>query len=283
MVRWQRFRGSKVAAAATALSALVAMMGQLQAAEAWPAAVKARYALKYNGIGVGHIDFTSKTSGQTYTMASSGEVSLLFGAIKWVGTSNVSGTIENGSVAPKSYAFDWHKNTKGGTIKMGFAGKKAVDVAVEPPAGVHPDTVPLTDQHKKDVVDPLSAIMTLTRADAANPCERRVAVFDGKQRFNIVLSYKRQTRIPAPQSGGASSLGVVCRAMYEPIAGYRGDANAKAYAANRDAEIVLRRVAGTNLLIPHSVTIPTSWGTGTMVIDHVDVTSATAGQFALTE
>jgi hypothetical protein len=253
------------------------------AGEAWPASVQARYKLKYNGIGVGHIAFKSKTDSKTYALESNGEVSLLFGAIKWTGSSHVAGQIEPSGVAPKSYGFDWKKNSKGGVISMAFAGKKAVNVSVEPPSGAHPDTVPLTEQHKQDVVDPLSAIMTLTRADQADPCNRRVAVFDGKQRFNIVFSYKRKTLIPATHSGGASTVGVVCRAMYEPVAGYRADANAKSYAANRDAEVVMRPVPAANVLIPHSVTIPTSWGTGTMVLERVDVTSATAGQFALTE
>ena len=280
----KRSCGIRVALATSlAIAVQACIMRPGQAAEAWPAAVQARYKLKYEGIGVGHIDFTSRTTGQTYTMSSSGEVSLMFGAIRWVGSSNVSGAIEGASVAPKSYAFDWQKNKKGGAIKMGFAGKKAVDLAVEPPAKTGPEIVPLTEQHKSGVLDPLSAIMALTRADAADPCDRRVAVFDGKQRFDIVFSFKRKTLIPAANSGGASSVGLVCRAVYAPIAGYKADSPAKAYAANRDAEVVLRRVPSTNLLIPHSVTIPTSWGTGSMVIDRVDVTSATAGQFALTE
>jgi hypothetical protein len=250
--------------------------------EVWPAAVSAHYKLKFNGISVGKIAFSSKAAGKTYELTSNGEVSLLFGAIKWTGASNVAGAIEAVEPAPKSYAFDWKRNKKGGAIKLGFAGHKAVEVAVEPPPSAHHDTVPLSDKDKQGVVDPLSAIMALTTAAKGDPCERRVKVFDGKQRFDIVFSPKRQTVIPAPK-GGASAVGYVCRAMYEPIAGHRANADQKAYAANRDAEVVLRKLPGSEALIPHSVTIPTAWGTGTMVIERVDVTSATAGQFAVTE
>ncbi len=267
-------------------SSLIMSAGPLKAApsvEAWPTKVDARYVLKFNGIRVGHIAFASQAGAQTYTLESSGEVSVLFGAIKWVGNSHVSGAVASGALAPKSYAFDWKKNKKGGAISLGFTGRKATLVAVDPPAGTGPDFVALTDQHKTDVLDPLSAIMALTRADVAEPCERRVPVFDGKQRFDVVFSLKRKTVIPSTKPGGASTVGFVCRAMYEPIAGHRNTADQKAYASNRDVEVVLRRLSGTGLLVPHSVTVPTAWGTGTMVIERMTIISASAGQFAVSE
>ena len=271
------------AALPAALLALAPTTPGPQAAEAWPAAVHARYKLKFNGIDVGHIDFNSKAGAQSYTLASTGEVSVLFGAIKWTGASNVTGAIQSGKLQPKTYAFDWKKKSKGGVIHMGYAGGKATEVSVEPAPSPHPDTVPIKPEHKVGTLDPMSAIMQLTRADTAAPCDRRVAVFDGKQRYDIVFSYKRQAHIPALKSDGKSSIGVVCRAMYEPIAGHRANPDSKAYAANKDAEVTLRKIPGSELMIPYSVTVPTAWGTGTMVTERVDVTSVTAGQLALTE
>ena len=87
------------------------------AAESWPALVNARYKLRFNGIDVGHLAFQSKTAGKTYSLTSSGEVSVLFGAVKWTGTSNVTGAIEASAPAPKSYAFDWQKNKKSNTFE----------------------------------------------------------------------------------------------------------------------------------------------------------------------
>jgi hypothetical protein len=274
-------------AARAGIVALVTTLGAsasspARAAEAWPTAVHARYKLKFNGIEVGRIDFNSKVGAQNYTMGGNGEVSLLFGAIKWTGASTVTGAIEGGSAKPKTYVFDWKKKSKGGAIAMKYAGGKATDVSVDPPPKTDGDIIPLKDEHKVGPVDPMTAIMMLTRADSRAPCERREAVFDGKHRYDIVFSYKRQTRIPASKAGGGSIIGTVCRAMYEPIAGYKNDAHHKAYAANRDAEVVLRPVPGTKLMIPYSVNIPTTWGSGSMVTDRVDVTTS-AGQIALTE
>ena len=261
---------------------LCAFPPALAADEAWPTAVHARYALKFNGISVGFIDFNSKVSQQSYTIGGTGEVSLLFGAIKWVGSSNVSGQIEANTPKPASYSFDWKKKSKGGAITMKYAGGKATDISVVPAPGSGPDVIPLKPEHSAGPLDPMSAIMMLTRTDPRAPCDRREAVFDGKHRYDIVFSYNRQAHIPA-HGGGPSAIGYVCRAMYEPIAGYKNDAHHKAYAANRDAEVILRPVPGTRLLIPYSVTIPTSWGTGSMVTERVDVTTASAGKVALTE
>ena len=74
----------------------------------------------------------------------------------------------------------------------------------------------------------------------------------------------------------------MCRITYEPIAGHRDNADTKSYAANHDAEIVLRRIPGSAMLIPYSVTIPTSWGTGSMETVRIDIVTSGAGKIALT-
>lgn len=251
--------------------------------EAWPTAVNARYRLRYNGIDVGRLDITSKIAEKTYALSGSGAVSVLFGAITWSGSSTVSGSIGGGVPHPASYAFEWHNNKKGGTVRMGFKDRTASEVAVEPPPGSGPDFVPLTPAHRVGALDPVSAIMMLTKTDGRPPCDRRVGIFDGKQRYDIVMTYKRQSSIPSPTAGGSAESAIVCRAMYEPVAGHRANAATKTYAANRDVEVLLRRIPGSGMLIPYSVTVPTFWGTGSMVARRIDVTSATGGKVALTE
>jgi len=251
--------------------------------EAWPTAVRAHYRLHFNGIEVGHLDINSSTSPNTYSLSGSGKVSVLFGVITWSGSSRVSGTIEGGAPVPKTYAFDWRNNRKGGKIRIGFKDRVATEVAVTPPPGANPDLVPLTPAHKVGALDPVSAIMMLTKADDRPPCDRRVGIFDGKQRYDIVLTYKGMIRLPPPSSGGPSVIAYVCRAMYEPIAGHRANAATKTYASNRDVEVVLRRIPGSEMLIPHSVTVPTFWGTGSMVTERIDIVTATAGEIALTK
>lgn len=275
------WRGSTLATLTLALLPTLAM-AQDKPAEAWPTTVQAQYRLKYNGIDVGQLDVTSNAAGKSYSVTGSSKVSVLFGAVTWTASSSVSGTIDGGTPVPAIYAFDWKNKKKAGAIKMRFKDRTAAQVDVTPPPEPHPDVVPLTAAHRAGALDPVSAVLMLTKADGRPPCDRRVSIFDGKNRYDIVLTYKLMTRIAPAKTGGASETAYVCRAMYQPIAGHRDNDSTKTYASNRDVEVVMRRVPGSELLIPYSVTIPTAWGTGSMVTERIDVTTASVGKFAMT-
>lgn len=286
-VRAQTVRGGRaVALLSLALTLLpLPAISADKSGEAWPASVQARYRLRYNGFDVGRLNINTSSTGNSYTVSGSGKVSVLFGTFKWSSSSNVSGTIENGAPAPTAYAFDWHPNKKKKDVAIHIAYKDrvAADVAVVPPPRVRPDTVPLTPEHKVKTFDPLTAILMLTKADGRPPCDRRVNVFDGTQRYDIVFSPKRQTRLPAPSGGGRTEIAHVCRITYEPVAGHRANADTKAYASNNNVEIVLRRIPGSEMLVPYSVTIPTEWGNGYMVAERIEVVTASGEKIAFSE
>jgi hypothetical protein len=251
--------------------------------EAWPTTVQAHYRLRYNGINVGRLDVNSDTTAKTYSLSGSGKVSVLFGAFSWSSSSSASGSIEGGVPAPTSFAFDWRQNKKSGTTRIGFKDRAATEIAIKPPPRIKPDVVPLKPADKVGALDPMSAILMLTKADNRPPCDRRVGIFDGKQRYDIVLTPKRTTRLPPPSGNGPAETAHVCRIMYEPVAGHRANADTKDYASNRDAELVLRRIPGSEMLIPYSVAIPTPWGTGSMVTERIDIVTAAAGKIAFTD
>jgi hypothetical protein len=242
--------------------------------EAWPVAVDAQYRLRYNGIEVGKLNVKSTRAEKTYAVSGAGKVSVFFGAVTWAGSSTVTGTIAGGLPQPVAYAFDWKNNRKGGVIKLGFKDRVATDVSVTPPPEPHKDLVPLLPAHKAGAWDPVSALLMLSRADGKPPCERRVPIFDGKQRYEIELTFKRKTTIPGTAGSGAGEVADVCRAMYVPVAGHRDNAATKTYMSNKDVEVVMRRVPGSIAVIPYSVTIPTFWGTGSMVTERIEVTMA---------
>jgi hypothetical protein len=252
--------------------------------EPWPAAVHARYRLSYLGVSVGQIDMTSKTAGGTYEMSGSGKVTALLGAVKWSGASNVSGTMENGAPHPTAFNNQVSNSKKSWATAIGYKNRAAPDVTLTPPPGdPPPELVPLTPVHKTGALDPLSAVMLLTQADGRPPCARRLPIFDGKQRYDLVFSFKRMTRLPSPKENGGTEVAVVCRVAYEPIAGYLANEATKTYVANRDTEVVLRRIPGTEMLIPYSVTVPTAWGTGSMTMEKIEVTTASGAKIAMRE
>ncbi len=252
--------------------------------EPWPAAVKARYRLQFLGVTVGHLDMASTTTGGTYTMTGSGKVSVLFGAVVWSGSTSASGTIDNAEPVPSAYAHEWSNKKKTWAVQMRYKDRAAAEVTVTPPPGdAPPDQVPVTPASKLGALDPVAAIMQLTRADGRPPCARRLGIFDGKQRYDLVFSFKRMSRLPAASGNGTTEPAVVCRVIYAPIGGHRDNDTTKSYTANRDVEVVLRRIPGTDMMIPHSVTIPTAWGTGSMTTERIEVTTGAGRKVAMGE
>ena len=131
------------------------------------------------------------------------------------------------------------------------------------------------------VVDPLSAMMVLTRGSAANPCDRRIPIFDGKERFDLVFSYKGEMRVTEQAPSGQPGIAYVCRVRYLPIAGHKIDQETKFMAANEDIEVALRPIPSAGLYIPYQITIPTLVGSATLVSKRVEIISPGKPQIAL--
>jgi hypothetical protein len=127
-------------------------------------------------------------------------------------------------------------------------------------------------------LDPLSAIMLVSNYSNPDPCDRRLPVFDGKERFDLELSYKGEVKVNEQQPSGQPAI---CRVKYKPIAGHRRDAE-NSYLATSDAiEVSLRPVPSANILVPYQITIPTLIGYATIVSKRVEIESPGLPQIAL--
>jgi hypothetical protein len=131
------------------------------------------------------------------------------------------------------------------------------------------------------VLDPLSAIMVVARSPATNPCNRRLAIFDGKERFDLVLTYKGQIKINELQPSGQPGMAFVCRVKYQPIAGHKIDAENSHLATTDGIEVVLRPIPSANVLVPYQVTIPTILGYATINSRRVEIESLGKPRIAL--
>ena len=162
----------------------------------WPAQVNAVYSITFNGFDIGTFEFNSAVNGQAYALTGDAKLSALLGAFTWRGTTKTSGAIGRDQPRPAGYTFSYAGTGKTGSVQLGFAGDAVSNVSVLPlmPPPQTP-TVPLREPHLKGVLDPLSAVMALSRATAPNPCDRKLAIFDGKQRFDLLLSFKRQEHV----------------------------------------------------------------------------------------
>ncbi len=255
--------------------------GPAGAGDGWPSRVSATYKVAFNGLEIGGFKFTSDVSGQGYVLSSDAQLSALLGAFQWRGTSRSSGTMAAGEPKPQGYAFNFQTNSRQGAVRIGFTDTRITNVNITPPSEPQPDVVPIREHHLKDVLDPLSAVMAISRA-SANPCSRRLAIFDGKQRFDLIFSYRRQEKVAEQRPTGQPALAHVCRVKVVPIAGHRDTGETKKPSDQSGIEVALRPVPNANLVVPYQVTIPTFAGSATIDLVRIDITSD-KGQIALAQ
>jgi len=136
-----------------------------------------------------------------------------------------------------------------------------------PPLEPSPERVPLTEAHRKGVVDPMSAVLmpVAGKGELVTPeaCKRKLAIFDGRTRVDIDLVYKRMDHVKADK--GYQGPVVVCQVLYRPIAGHRPERSAIKYLVEqRDMEVWLAPIDGTRVLVPFRFSLPTPFGMGVL-------------------
>lgn len=252
------------------------------AGKAWPAQISARYRISFNGFDIGRFTYDSNVSDPRggYRLSGNAEISALLGAFKWQGVSQSAGAVAVDEPTPQAYSFDYNSSAKSGSVRMGFKSGNVASVAAEPVTPPDDDTVPLERRHLVDVLDPLTAVMSLTRARAGEPCNRRLPIFDGKQRFDLVFNPAGTRRIGGGR-GGAGEMAHVCVVRYQPLAGYKRSSDAEANAARMVIEMTLRPVPSANLLVPHEVTIPAVVGKVVLSLERIDIRSPGSDVIAL--
>jgi len=214
------------------------------------------------GLRVGQSAWTVRIEPDRYSAsASGGSVDLMNVLVRGEGNAKVSGVIRDGRLVPESFSSKLVEEGETSDLKMTF--EEGVVTAVEtdaPPPG--PDRVPLTQAHVVGVTDPLTALLVLEPDAAGAPrkesCDRTLAIFDGRRRYDLVLSFKR---IEEPQEKQLGRI-LVCNVILQPIAGHRASSMIMKYVAGRrDMEISFAPIAGTAMLAPFRLTVPTLIGT----------------------
>jgi hypothetical protein len=130
------------------------------------------------------------------------------------------------------------------------------ELAVTPPPSS--DLVPVTNANRQGIVDPLTALLFSAAAAgeglSQETCRRTLPIFDGHQRYDLKLAFKRMDEMTA-EKGYAGPV-VVCSLSYEPIAGHRANIPLIKYLSEgREMEIALAPIAGTRLLAPFRLSV----------------------------
>jgi uncharacterized protein DUF3108 len=208
------------------------------------------------GSGVLSLDFGDGT----YSIKADGKTAA-FGRLVSDGNGAVEarGGVKGGVPQPESYAFNISSEDETGDISMQINGGKVGKVSVDPPQDRMNERIKVTAKHVKDVLDPLTAIVLPAPSGLVpEACNRSLPLFDGKERYNVHLSFKSR-RKASTSDGRFKGDVLVCRARYEPVAGHRPKRKAiQDLAKNKSLEVWLAPVGDKPYLIPlrASITVP---------------------------
>jgi hypothetical protein len=240
--------------------------------------LEALYSVSMTGIPVGKSAWTVKIGTDAYSVsADGGAAGILSVLMTGKGTVETSGKVRSDRLVPTRFVSNVVEEGEKIDLRMTLDEGMATAVEVDgPPPGS--DRVPITEAHRRGVIDPLTALLILNADAGAAPapasCDRRLAIFDGRRRYDLLLSFNRIDHVADQAYEGAV---LVCNLLLQPIAGHRINSTIMTYiASRRDMEIGFASIKGTRLLAPFRLSVPTLLGTMAIQATRFESSSAAA-------
>src|ERR1700743_3134175 len=174
--------------------ALLAPGAQAQAADS---TLGVGYNIAFWAISFGHTHYDGTMTPTGYSAKMHFETS---GVVSLFWKSKIDATV-NGNIGPHtitpvvydSYSQDRDKPVQ--RVKVSF-DKDIPETLAEP--AYNTTKYPVTDEQKKDTLDPMSAITAIlsgVKVTDNNPCGTGVQVFDGRRRYDVTFTYKKDEHV----------------------------------------------------------------------------------------
>jgi Protein of unknown function (DUF3108) len=216
----------------------------------------ASYTISFARIRVGDITATVVFGPSEYAMSARGRAGGLMKAlIDGEASFTTRGTITDGHPVPTNFTSKIVSNAQTSDVRMVLDEGSVKDLAATPLSSS--GRVPVTEANRQGIVDPLTAMLFTAAATGAlsqEACWRTLPIFDGHQRYDLKLAFKRIDQVTADK--GYAGPVVVCSLHYEPIVGHiASNALVKYLSEGREMEIALAPVAGTRLLAPFRLSV----------------------------
>ncbi len=233
------------------------------------------YGISLAGVRIGQVEVHARFEDTGYAVSLSGETR---GVSRFVSnasaTMSARGSIRNGRAFPAEFQISMTEGPDGADAVMTLRDRAVRDLTVVP--GLVPwfDLVPLTMDHVRNIVDPMSALIAPVRRivglTPAEACDRTIPVFDGWSRYDVTLGSGELRMVVGP-AGGYSGPVYACGASYRPIAGHRSSEAPVVYMeGNGRLQATLMPIAGQLILVPFELLIGTELGDLVIRVEQID-------------
>lgn len=246
--------------------ALLALVAGVTAAEAVGDAPTRRftvaYSLSFLNLRVGEATLAVERAGERYALELEAGLRGLAGFfLDGAGKAVVAGSVGRGGAVTATFRIDSRYAGKPVAVALDLAGGRVRSATVEPPPTPRPDRVPVAPEDLVGVVDPLTMLTIAPGAAPLEPalCDRRIAVFDGATRADLVLS---RGSVVTVTEGAYHGPALDCRVRWVPVSGHRAlGTNVRRMAQNDDLSVRFAPILDGTLLLPVSIAVATGWGT----------------------
>ncbi len=202
-------------------------------------------------------------------------VGMVGSMLPWSMKAHSKGAFEAGRVVPA--AAGQSNNWKGSErfIEMRFAGGLPSVEKIQPlPKADDRDAVP--DELRQGALDLASAILAIvTRMEGGTPCDATIPVFDGRRRFDLVVTPNGADKVRAnrysPYEGPVES----CEVALDRKAGFKRRDEDSWQGAGSTAEVWMGRAFPELPPVPVRLTFDTRFGTLIAHLNHASYRSGT--------
>jgi Protein of unknown function (DUF3108) len=231
--------------------------------------ITANYGVYFAGLHFGDVRLVMTVGHSDYQMKGDGRFSLLGGLIyDWRGATTSAGKLDKSDPKPSLYTLRYSGGNKEGDVRVAFAGGAVSQVLISPTKQPNARDIPVTKEQLRGALDPMSGAFLHPRPNLSagnlKVCDETIPVFDGKIRFDLVLTPQQQRRVESKAPNGYSGLAAVCGVRFVPISGYRPDDRAVRYMSSHtdSIEVWLVPLPRTALYVPYRISLPTAFGSG---------------------
>lgn len=241
------------------LAALLAIAPALTA-QAQAAKGQVEMRLSFSGLPVGRFSYALTVEGDRYAIAAkggTGGVAAVAASARGTATSN--GRLATDGPVPAAHDVRWRdgRKKKRGRLAMRLEGGSVSSLTLSPKKK-RPGAVPVTKKHLRGVIDPASAMIVPAPASASGAavCNRRLAVFDGVNRYDLAMRHARTRGVKARGYHGPAH---VCAVTYVPVAGHKPGRKSLQRLQRATIEMTYAPLAG-GVWGLWSFAVPTKWG-----------------------
>jgi Protein of unknown function (DUF3108) len=242
---------SAIACLVYVIMATVGLVGRAHA----QGKVEARYTISVGLLTIGTIMVAADFGDRGYTISANGRTA---GFIRVLSSGEgfyvTNGAINEGRLSPKRFTSNTTSGSEMFKVMMLLENWSVTELNVTPRGG---ERAPLTEAHSQGVIDPLSAMFVPAGETGGENsrlvCDRTLPVFDGYQRYDLKLSFKRMEL--ANLTDDYNGPVVVCAVSHEPIAGHRISDTLIKFLSGREIEAVLAPIPAIGLWAPIRITV----------------------------